>query len=163
MPDARFFPLSTSHSGSAGRYQTIGRSGCRHQMSGIAEHKRGAPLTRQVVQKRLYSLRSGGGYRGGRKIVFLKARGFRRMMAPFRVPFYNAAEPPPQPSARRAVKPKNPPAARPVNLKNLPIQPFYTTLLHNPAASAAAPAAKLPPFLFLRYPFPQKDYVIRES
>ena len=77
--------------------------------------------------KRLYSLRSGGGYHGGRKIVFLKARGFRRMMAPFRAPFYNAAEPPPQPSAPRAVKP-NPPAPKPVNLKNLPMQHLCTTL-----------------------------------
>ncbi len=70
---------------------------------------------------RCASLRPGGGYRGGRKIVFLKARGFRRMMAPFRAPFYNAAKRPPPPS-----------------------EPFE-------------------PFLFLRYPFPQKDYVIRES
>ena len=133
LPDARSFPPSTSHSGSAGRYETVGRSGCRHQMGGIAEHKRGGAADAAGCIKSLCSLRPGGGYSGGRKIVFLKARGVRRMTAPFRAPFYNAAEPPPQPSAPRAVKPKNPPAPRPVNLKNLPIQPFYTTLLYNPS------------------------------
>lgn len=49
-------------------------------------------------------------------------------------PLNPAAQRPPQPSVRRAVKPKNPPAVRPVNLENLFPNPLN---LLNPGRFAA--------------------------
>ena len=184
-------------------------------MGCIAERKRGAPLTRQVVQKKVVfaSLRGRIPWRQENcipKSTRVQARGARvlsfvccapndgfspesaspsglvqrklcstlcaysawntqvgrswplacpirglpfnrptdwRGMAPFRAPFYNAAKRPPQPSASRAVKPKN-----------LPMQPFYTTLPRQ--RQPLRRSCHL--FLFLRYSFFPKDYVIRE-
>ena len=45
-----------------------------------------------------------------------------------------AAQPPPQPSARRAVKLKNPPAVRPVHLKNPHTEGVSTGASHVPCA-----------------------------